>query len=327
MNPITRRQFAAMTALSLSVPGLSRAQEFPARPLRMLVGFAPGGPTDILARLTALALGKALGQTVVVENRPGAGGAVAAQALARAEPDGYTVMFAGDGQLTLLPQLSASAGYDTLRDYAVIRTVAGQSNVLMANRSSGITDMASLLRIAKEQPDKLSFGSAGNGTPSHLVGALFEDATGTRLLHAPYRGAGPAMADFLAGRLDLMFVGMPVALQNAQDKKLAVLATTGRRRSASLPDVPTFFELGIQGLGEDTDVWWAVAAPVATPPGIQARLDSALRAAQQDPALRQSFDKQGVDLIERTSAASVAQIKSDQARWARLLKAGKIRIE
>jgi tripartite-type tricarboxylate transporter receptor subunit TctC len=197
----------------------------------------------------------------------------------------------------------------------------------MANRSSGITDMASLLRIAKEQPGKLSFGSAGNGTPSHLVGAMFEDATGTRLLHAPYRGAGPAMADFLAGRLDLMFVGMPVALQNAQDKKLAVLATTGRRRSASLPDVPTFFELGIQGLGEDTDVWWAVAAPVATPSGIQARLDSALRATLQDPALRQSFDKQGVELLDRASAASVAQIKSDQARWARLLKAGKIRIE
>jgi tripartite-type tricarboxylate transporter receptor subunit TctC len=322
-----RRQFVAMTALSLSVPALSLAQDFPGRPIRMLVGFAPGGPTDILARLTALAMGKALGQSVVVENRPGAGGAVAAQALARAEPDGYTIMFAGDGQLTLLPQLSASAGYDTLRDYAVIRTVAGQSNVLMANRSSGITDMASLLRIAKEQPDKLSFGSAGNGTPSHLVGALFEDATGTRLLHAPYRGAGPAMADFLAGRLDLMFVGMPVALQNALDKKLSILATTGRRRSALLPDVPTFFELGIQGLGEDTDVWWAVAAPVATPSSIQARLDSALRTALQEPTVRQSFDKLGVDLLERASAASVVQIKSDQARWARLLKAGKIRIE
>lgn len=327
MNHLTRRQFVAASALSLSTPGLLRAQGYPTKPVRMVVGFAPGGPSDILARIVAVALGKALGQNVVIENRAGGGGAVAAQALARGEMDGYTIMFAGDGQLTLLPQLSASAGYDTLRDFAAIRMVVGQSNVLLGSRSSGITDMASLLRIAREQPEKLSYGSAGNGTPSHLIGTLFEEATGTRLLHSPYRSAGPAMTDFLGGRLDAMFVDMPLASQHAQDKRLVALATTGRKRSPTLPDVPTFTELGIPGLGEETDVWWAIVVPTATPAAIQARLDAALRTALQDPTLRQNFEKQGVELLDRPAAATIARIKSDQARWAKLIKAGKIRPE
>ncbi|WP_028605410.1 Bug family tripartite tricarboxylate transporter substrate binding protein [Ottowia thiooxydans] len=326
MNPQNRRHFLATlgAGLCVSAPGVALAQEFPNKPIRMLVGFAPGGPTDILARIVATALTKAIGQSVVVDNRPGAAGALAAQTLAKSEADGYTVMFAGDGQLTLLPQLSANAGYRTLRDFTTIRTVAGQSNVLLVNKATGLTDLQTLIRQAKTRPGKISFGSAGNGTPSHLVGALLENAAGIELLHVPYRGAGPAMTDFLGGRLDLMFVGMPVAVQHAQNEKFAVLAVTGAKRSARLPAVPTFTELGMKGLGEETDVWWALAAPIGTPAAVQARLDAALRVAMDDPMLKQAFVTQGVDRLDRDAAATARRIEGDQARWSELIKAGKV---
>ena len=179
---------------------------YPNKPVRMLVGFAPGGPTDILARIVAVSLGKSLGQSVVVDNRAGAGGAIAAQALAKADPDGYTLLFAGDGQLTLLPQLNPRAGYESLRDLAMVRTVASQSNVLMARRSSGIVSVDALIRQAKAKPGKLSFGSAGNSTPTHLAGVLFEEATQTELLHIPYRGASAAMTVNVA-----RIVGLPTS--------------------------------------------------------------------------------------------------------------------
>ncbi len=324
---LLRRRHILGAASLLAVPASSWSQDYPSRPLRLLVGFAPGGPTDILARIVANALGQALGQAVVVDNRAGAAGALAAQVTAKVDPDGYTLLFAGDGQLTLLPQLLPNAGYVTQRDLAVVRTVAGQSNVLLAQRSADITDMPSLLRAARARPGKISYGSAGNGTPSHLVGALFESATQVDLLHVPYRGAGPAMGDFIGGRLDLMFVGMPVASQHAQNPKFVPLAVTGRHRSPRLPQVPTFAELGIVGLGDETDVWWALVGPATLPANVRARLDAALRAAIEDPRLRQAFETQGVDLVDRDSAGTLARIKSDEMRWAGLLKAGKIRPE
>ncbi|MGB3070773.1 MAG: tripartite tricarboxylate transporter substrate binding protein [Ottowia sp.] len=326
MPESNRRHFLGSLAASLSFGshGLAFAQDYPAKPLRMLVGFAPGGPTDILARIVAAALAKTLGQSVVVDNRPGAAGALAAQVLAKSDANGYTVMFAGDGQLTLLPQLSANAGYVTQRDIAPVRTVAGQSNVLLVNKASGLTDLPTLIRQARSRPGKISFGSAGNGTPTHLVGALLENAAGIELLHVPYKGAGPAMTDFLGGRLDLMFVGMPVATQYVQNDKLALLAVTGAQRAVRLPSVPTFTELGIKGLGEETDVWWAVTVPAGTPAPVRARLDAALKTAMDDPQLRQAFTTQGVDRLDRDAAATLQRIDADHARWAQLIKAGKI---
>lgn len=327
MPILTRRQLMTTAALMLAAPGWGWAQNYPARPIKMLVGFAPGGPTDILARIVASALGKTIGQSVIVDNRAGAGGALAAQQLAKADADGYTILFAGDGQMALLPQLIKNAGYETLRDIAPIHTVAGQANVLMANKSSGITDLASLVRKAKAEPGRISYGSAGNGTPTHLVGALFEAATGVELLHAPYRGAGPAMSDFLGGRLDLMFVGMPVAAQHAGNDKLAVLAVTGDQRAARFPSTPTFTELGVKGLGAETDVWWAVVAPKGTPEPVRAHIDQAVRAALTDPQLQQAFATQGVAVVDRDATATIQRTEQDHARWAKLIKAGKLKIE
>ena len=323
----TRRHFALGAAAALALPATAWSQAYPNKPVRMLVGFAPGGPTDILARIVAVSLGRSLGQSVVVDNRAGAGGAIAAQALAKADPDGYTLLFAGDGQLTLLPQLNPRAGYESLRDFAMVRTVASQSNVLMARRSSGIVSVDALIRQAKAKPGKLSFGSAGNSTPTHLAGVLFEEATQTELLHIPYRGASAAMTDFVGGRLDMIFVGMPVALQYAKDDRFAMLAVTGGQRAAALPQVPTFKEAGVGGLGNEIDVWWAVTAPVGTPPAILQRLDAATRAALDDPALRQSFEQQGVTLTNRDAATTARRVQEDHARWAALVKAGKISAE
>ncbi|MBL0421655.1 tripartite tricarboxylate transporter substrate binding protein [Ramlibacter sp. AW1] len=324
IRPTRRLLLGLVLSAFAAVPATATAQSYPAKPVKMMVGFAPGGPTDILARLVATAMSKSLGQNVIVENRAGAAGALAAQALAKAEPDGYTILFAGDGQLTLLPQLSPNAGYQTLQDMAPLRTVAGQSNVLMAHKSSGIVDMPSLLRQARATPRTVSYGSAGNGTPSHLVGALFESTAGIELLHVPYKGAGPAMTDLLGGTLKIMFVGMPVAVQNATREQLAPIAVTGNKRSPRLPQVPTFGELGFQGLGDEVDVWWAVTAPAGTPPQVRSRLDAAIQAALADATLRESFNAQGVELLDRDAQATRARIESDQARWGRLIQSGKV---
>lgn len=324
MFRFTRRLMLAALCASTAMPLATHAQGYPDKPVRLVVGFAPGGPTDILARIVATALGKALGTSIIVENKAGGGGVIAAQGLTKAAPDGYTLMFAGDGQLTLLSQLTPSAGYDALRDFVPIRMAAGQSNVLIANKASGVTDVAALIAQAKARPDGLSFGSAGNGTPSHLVGALFENATGVKLLHVPYKGAGPAMTDLLGGQIQLMFVGTPVAVRQAAQPQVQLLATTGQKRSARLPNLPTFAELGIQGLGDETGVWWAVVAPAGVAPTIQAKLAQAMKTALEDPTLRAAFVEQGVDLLDHDAATVRQWIARDHARWAALIKARKI---
>lgn len=314
---------ASLCAAAIATPSIA-AQSYPDKPVKMVVGFAPGGPTDILARVVATAMGKTLGQSVIVENKTGGGGLIGAQAVARANPDGYTILFAGDGQLTLLPQLSAKAGYESRRDFAPIRMVAGQSNVLMANKASGITDMATLIARAKASPGKITYGSAGNGTPTHLIGALFESATGVSLLHVPYKGAGPAMTDLLGGQIDMMFVGMPVALQHAARDQMTVLAVTGNKRSPKLANVPAFAEAGVKGLGDETAVWWAVVVPASVPQAIRSRLDAAVKDALNNPDLRKTFAAQGVDLLDQDGATTSQWIERDHARWAALIRDKKI---
>lgn len=328
MKSFSRRLLLAAIVTALPVlPFSAQAQNYPDKPVKLVVGFAAGGPTDILARIFATAFGKALGTSVIVDNKGGGGGAIGAQAVARSDPDGYTLMFAGDGQLALLPQMMTKAGYETKRDFVPIGSVAGQSNVLIANKASGITDLPSLLAQAKAHPGRISFGSAGNGTPTHLVAALFENATGVKLLHVPYRGAGPAMADLLGGQTNLMFVGTPVALQQASRPQMAVIAITGNKRSPSLPQVPTFAEAGIRGMGDETAVWWAVVAPAQVPQAIQAKLVQAMKTAMADPELRAAIAAQGADVLDKDGATVTNWIARDHARWAGLIKSKKITTE
>jgi len=317
------RALAATLAIACASLTAHADEAFPSRPVKMVVGFAPGGPTDVLARILATAMSRTLGQQVVVENRAGAGGAIGTDAVAKAPKDGYTVLFSGDGALAVLPQL-ATTPYDPQADLVPLRLVASQVNVLVSNASKGLPDMPTLLARAKASPGALTFGSAGGGTPSHLVGALMQSAAGIELTHVPYKGAGPAMTDLLGGQIDLMFVGMPVALQNAARKELKLIAVTGDRRSPALPDLPTFAEVGLSGLGNETGVWWALMAPSGTPPAIQAKLVAATRAALADPEARKTFATQGVDLLDQDAQTVSQWIARDHARWAELIRTRKI---
>ncbi len=306
-------------------PLAARADTWPERPLKVIVGFAPGGPTDTLARIFAGGLAGKVGAQVVVENKPGAGGLIGTQLVAKAQPDGYTLLFSGDGALTVVTQLNPNTGYDALKDLVPLRLVTGQVNVLVGNTGKGLKDMPALLMRAKAQPGALTFGSAGIGTPSHLLGALFESATGVTLSHVPYNGAEPAMTDLVGGTTDMMFVGMPVALRQAARKELAIIAVSGDQRATALPDTPTFAELGIKGLGGESGVWWALMAPAGLPSAIGEQLMKAARETLADAGVRKQYAAQGVDVLDRDGATTTRWIERDRERWAKLIAAGKVK--
>lgn len=309
------------------VPASAQVSAFPHRPLRLVVAFAPGGPTDALARVVATGLGRQLGQQVIVDNRAGSGGMLGTREVARATADGYTLLFAGDAALSVQPQLATNAGYDAQKDFTALRLVASQSNVLVVNAAKGIADMATLVQRARSRPGGMTFGSAGNGSPSHLIGALFESQTGIDMLHVPYKGAGPAMTDLLGGQIDALFVGTPVALQMAGRKELVMLAVTGDKRLPELPQVPTFSESGVRGLGAETAVWWAVVGPSGLPPAVTARLESALQATLADPEVQKGLTAQGVATLNLDARTTSQWIARDHAKWGALIRAKKISAE
>lgn len=308
----------------LAVPGLAFAADFPTKTVTMVVAFAPGGPTDSLARAVAVGLSKALGQQVIIDNKAGAGGILGTKSASTAKPDGYTILFAGDAALSVQPQLTKSAGYNALKDFTSLRLIASQSNVLMANQSKGIPDVATLKARAKAQPDTITYGSAGNGSPSHLIGALFESQAGVNLLHVPYKGAAPALTDLMGGQVDLMFVGMPSAMQNISRKDLVMLAVTGDKRSSDLPNVPTFAELGIKELGSETAIWWGIVGPAGLPADVAAKLEAASATAMKDPQVTAALTKLGVDVVDKDAKTMVSWIERDTAKWAKLIKEKKV---
>ena len=328
----TRRLIACSLGLaslwSFFAPAFAQqSAAYPQRPVKLVVAFAPGGPTDVLARVLANGLGRQLGQQVIVENRAGSGGVLGTREVARAPADGYTLLFAGDAALSVQPQLATNAGYDVQKDFIPLRLVAAQNNVLVVNAASGISSVAALVQRARSRPGGITFGSAGNGSPSHLIGALFESQSGVDLLHIPYKGAGPAMTDLLGGQIDALFVGTPVALQMAGRQELLMLGVTGDKRLRELPNVLTFAESGVRGLGAETAVWWAVMAPTGLPPAITARLESALQATLVDADVKKGLAVQGVDTLNLDARTTSEWIARDHAKWGALIRAKKISTE
>lgn len=320
-----KRKFLTVALAGLmALPGLAVAQAYPDRPVKMVVAFPAGGPTDVLARIVAQGMSKSLGKQVVIENRAGGGGAIGTKDAAKAAPDGYTILFAGDAALTVQPQLTSTAGYDARRDFTPLRLVASQANVLAVNANTGIKDMAALLARAKARPAGMTFGSAGNGSPSHLIGALFESETAIDLIHVPYKGAAPAMTDLIGGHIDMLFVGAPVALQNAKRHDLVMIAVTGDKRLPGLPNVPTFAETGVRNLGAETAIWWSVMAPAGLPPAVAATLDDAIRASLQDQDVLKSLTSQGVDVLNLEARTTEQWIARDLNKWGALIRAKKI---
>ena len=325
---------AAALALCLgafATPAFAQAgATWPNKPVRIVVPFAPGGTTDILARALAPELGKAFGQTFIIENKPGAGGNTGADLVAKSPPDGYTLLMGTVGTQAINPALYPKMPYDAVKDFMPISLFAGVPNVLVINPAKAtaykVTDVKSLIAYAKANPGKLNMASSGNGTSIHLSGELFKSMTGTYMLHFPYRGSGPALLDLIGGTMDVMFDNLPSALPQIKAGKLTALAVTSSERSAALPDVPTIAEAG-PVKGYEASSWFGLLAPAGTPPDIVNRVQQETAKALATPALKERLVAQGAIPGGITPAQFTQFIAAETKKWAQVVKASGAKVD
>ncbi|WP_424138053.1 Bug family tripartite tricarboxylate transporter substrate binding protein [Roseomonas chloroacetimidivorans] len=324
--PLTRR---ALLAAALAAPALrpfgAAAQSFPDKPIRLLVPFPPGGPVDLSARIVAQALSEELKASVVVENRSGAGGVVGTDAVAKAQPDGYTLGFSSTGAVAVNVTLMPNNPYDSRKDFAPVSIVAGVPTLLCVNPKLPARSVAELVALAKAQPGRLNFGSSGPGGTPHLSGERFKLATGANIAHVPYRGAAPAITALLADEVEVAFLDLPVLLPHVQEGRLRALAVTSPQRSPALPDVPTFAEVGVQGM--EIENWYALLAPTGTPPDRVARLHAATAAAMARPATANQFTSQGARIIVSRPDEALAFIREEVGRWGEVVRAAGVKAD
>ncbi|WP_414652484.1 Bug family tripartite tricarboxylate transporter substrate binding protein [Hydrogenophaga sp.] len=318
MNPQRRHAVTTLSmALCLGGLGLSapaHADDFPSRPLTLVVPFAPGGPTDAMARTLASALKPALGQTVVVENKAGAGGNIGAEAVSRAAPDGYTMLFGTSGPLAINQYLYSKPGYAPDKSFAPVIRIGHLPNVLLINPQVPAKNVAELVALAKVRPDGMSFASSGNGASSHLAGVMFNLRNGTQIQHIPYKGTGPALTDLLGGQVSMSFTDVLTAKPHVQSGRLRALAVTTAGRSRALPEVPTLKEEGVADM--DVSVFFGIVVPAGTPKAVIDRLNAAFVKALADPEVNAKLIGQGVELPADTSAAHLAAyMRQESERW------------
>jgi len=310
-------------ALATAWPAsIAWGQSFPTRPVRMIVGFPPGGPNDIVARTISDKLGTVLGQPVVVDNRPGAGGNIGSDATAKAAPDGYTLLLGSTGPQAINPVLYANLPYDVLRDLAPVSLVAIVPNALVVNPQVPATTVAELIAYAKKRPEGLRYGSGGNGTTLHLSAELFKSMAKVEMLHVPYKGTAPAISDLVGGQTDLMFAAVSSVLPLVKAGKLRMIALTTARRTPSLPDVPTIAESGLPGY--EVAPWYGVFTTGGTPPAVVQRLNDAIREVVALPAVQEAIDKQGSEPATNTPEAFRELLKAEIEKWRRVVKDGNI---
>ena len=327
---LRRRSFVGFGLAALAASPSRGQGASPTKPVRIVVPFAPGGTTDILARALAPELGKAFGQTFVVENKAGAGGNVGADLVAKSPPDGYTLLMGTVGTHAINASLYPKMPYDAVKDFVPITLVAGVPNVLVMNpanaAAAGITDVKSLIAYARRNPGKLNMASSGNGTSIHLSGELFKSMTGTYMLHFPYKGSGPALLDLIGGTMDLMFDNLPSALPQVKAGKLIALAVTSGERSAALPDVPTVAEAGpVKGF--EATSWFGLLAPAGTPADIVNRLQQESAKALASPALKERLLSQGA-IPGGTSPADFGRfIAAETKKWAAVVKTSGAKVD
>ncbi len=307
---------AGLLAL-LCALGPARA-DYPERPVTIIVGFPPGGPSDTLARIVAKKLGELLGQPFVVDNRPGAGGNVAGEVVAHAEPDGYTLLLGNNSILATNISLYAKMAFDPVKDFTPISLIGSQANILVVNPSVHAETMQQLIDFAKANPGKLNFASSGYGAAAHLAGELFKTMAHIDIVHVPYKGAGPALQDVVSGQDQMMFATAASVVGMIKGGQVRALAVTTLKRTAILPDIPTIDELGIKGFEAST--WHGLVAPEGTPNDVIATLHRAVVAALDDPAVRKELTTLGVDIQADTPEEFSAYIKAEIPKWAEVIK-------
>jgi tripartite-type tricarboxylate transporter receptor subunit TctC len=309
---------AALTSFMLLCLAVSApAQTYPSRPVRIIIPLSSGGTTDVPGRIVAQRLSESLGQQFFVENRPGAGGIIGADAVAKAKPDGYTLLLTATPHV-ITPGLYKSMPYNAVTDFAPVTRIASGPYVLVVHPSLGVNSIRELVALAKAQPGKIDFASSGNGSAQHLVGALFASMAGVNINHVPYKGSGPATADMISGIVKLGFPGTPIAIPHLKAGRLKALGVTTSRRSAQLPDVPTIAEAGVPGY--EAIVWVGLLAPLATPREIINRLNAEIVKMLRQPEVEQLLQASGVDPTPTTPEEFGAYVKSEFDKWQKVVK-------
>ena len=317
------RKFAAMliaggAVLSLTTAQIAQADDFPSRPVHIVIAFPPGGPTDFVGRVVAEKMRDVLGQSVIIDNKPGANGTLGGEFVAKSDPDGYTLFLTTAGAVTVSPHIMPDIHYDALRDFAPVALVTTVTEVLAVTPKSGIKTAKELVALAKEKPGTIPFASTGIGSPPHLAQELLSASAGVKFLHVPYRGAAPALTDLLAGQVQVLAADIPVLIAQIKGGNLVPIGAAANKRDAILPDVPTLAEQGYPNT--DASNWYGLLAPAKTPPAVIAKINAAVNAALNDPPTRDKLVQAGATPVGNTPESFGTFMKAEFEKWGRVVK-------
>ncbi|MBM3507845.1 MAG: tripartite tricarboxylate transporter substrate binding protein [Alphaproteobacteria bacterium] len=320
---ILRKWVRGFVGTALGLAGLvAMAQSFPAKPVRLVVPYAPGGTGDLVGRILAKSLSAQYGQQVIVENRPGAGGHIGAELVARSTPDGYTLLFGAIGTRAAF-SVTSNLRYDPVRDLQAVVLLCESPNILIVNPALPATTVQEFLALAKAKPKQITFGSAGNGTSTHLIGELFKSSTGVDLTHVAYKGSGPAMTDLVGGHIQAMFENLPAAVSHVKAGKVRAIALTGKARSDSLPGVPTAAESGVPGF--EATSWFTIDAPRGVPEAVLRKLNEDIHRSIHSPELAPQWRELGLRPTGGSIATAADFIAKETEKWTRLVRSAGIR--
>ena len=315
-----------LLGLALAIPaGVALGQDYPTRPIRIVVPFPAGGSNDIIARIVAQKLGEGIGQNVIVENRGGAGGNIGAEAVANSEADGYTLLLTAPPPLTINAALYKSLKFDAATAFAPVALIATVPIVLAVHPSLGVNNVGELIALAKAKPGIINFGSSGNGSTNHLAGELLKSMTGISIVHVPYKGAAPAMNDLIAGQIPMMFDNIPAVLPQVQGKAVNAIAVAGAKRASALPDVPTVAEQGVPGF--EASAWFGLVAPAKTPQRVLEQLQAKVEAVLRLPDVQKRFADLGAEPGAISGAAFGKFLEEETTKWSAIVRASGATIE
>ena len=313
----------ACVAWGYSIAALG--QGYPAKPVRLIVPFTPGGGTDVATRIIAPKLAERFGQQVIVDNRTGAAGAIGAEATARSAPDGYTLLVGSTSEIGISPSLYAKLPYDVLRDFAAVAPFSATPMVLVVTPSLPVNSTADLVKLARARPGEINYGSAGAGTGNHMWSVMFAHMTGTQIVHVPYKGAAPAQTDVMSGQLQMMFSTLPAATPFVNAGRLKALAVSSAQRVPTMPNIPTVMESGVPGF--EAVYWYGFFAPAATPKEAQARIYADTAAVLRLPEIVGNLSRQGLQPINQSPDAFAAFVRAEIDKWAKVVKASGARVD